>query len=460
MPTIWGLDPVQLHDHFWAARGVCVVRLGESTNITADAELYLLTDSQTLTNFRLASLLDTLSWVNPSVLFLRLVSRQHDGYRERVVTDKQGKFIRFRRLYGGVAPELSRLALTRDRRIAAVWQGASDARAAWRGLRRQARAMRRETATIRGRVYDRGSDRELGQFVTDLVSLWSQPRATIPDIRKISHGVWCFGSQTCDTSVKFIGPAWIGAGRTIEAGETVLGPAVLWDDPAHRPAASKIHWSDLEPIQGMVATQRRIGPPRAGGPPFKRLFDIFFASLVLLFTLPLYPLVMLAIWIEDGRPFFFAHRRQTLGGREFPCIKFRSMRNDAEQIKAKLAKENQADGPQFFIKKDPRLTRVGQFIRKTNIDELPQFINVLLGDMSVVGPRPSPKEENQFCPSWRDARLSVRAGITGLWQVRRTRRPGLDFQEWIKFDTQYVQNMSWRMDLSIIARTIRVLLRG
>jgi lipopolysaccharide/colanic/teichoic acid biosynthesis glycosyltransferase len=168
---------------------------------------------------------------------------------------------------------------------------------------------------------------------------------------------------------------------------------------------------------------------------------------------------MLAIWIEDGRPFFFKHRRETLGGREFSCLKFRSMRKDAEQIKAAMASQNEADGPQFYLKRDPRLTRVGHFIRRTNIDELPQFVNVLRGDMSIVGPRPSPRSENQFSPAWREARLSVRAGVTGLWQVCRTRQPGLDFQEWIRFDLEYVQNASWRMDLSIIFRTIRMLLR-
>ena len=169
---------------------------------------------------------------------------------------------------------------------------------------------------------------------------------------------------------------------------------------------------------------------------------------------------MLAIYLEDGRPFFFLHPRETLGGREFGCIKFRSMRKDADKIKAQLASNNQADGPQFFIKNDPRLTRIGRLIRDLNVDELPQFINILLGDMSVVGPRPSPRKENQYCPPWREARLSVRPGITGLWQVKRTRRQGLDFQEWIKFDIQYVEQLSWKLDLWIIFQTFIVLLRG
>ena len=185
-----------------------------------------------------------------------------------------------------------------------------------------------------------------------------------------------------------------------------------------------------------------------------------FALLALILTSPIYPMVMLAIWFEDGSPFFFRHRRETLGGREFDCLKFRSMRHDAEEIKQALTRENQADGPQFFMEDDPRLTRVGRFIRKTYIDELPQFWNVLMGDMSIVGPRPSPFGENQYCPPWREARLSVKPGITGLWQVRRTRRQGLDFQEWIRYDIEYVENASWRLDIRIILETIALVVRG
>jgi lipopolysaccharide/colanic/teichoic acid biosynthesis glycosyltransferase len=197
--------------------------------------------------------------------------------------------------------------------------------------------------------------------------------------------------------------------------------------------------------------------PRPGSPldlAFKRAIDIAFAFLAILCTLPLYPLIMLAIWFEDGAPFFFSHKRETLGGREFPCVKFRSMRKDAEKMKAVLKKLNRADGPQFFIENDPRLLRVGRFLRKYNLDELPQFWNVLVGDMSIVGPRPSPHKENQYCPPWREARLSVRPGITGLWQVKRTRRAGSDFQEWIKYDLEYVEKRNWWLDLKIIWQTV------
>ena len=106
---------------------------------------------------------------------------------------------------------------------------------------------------------------------------------------------------------------------------------------------------------------------------------------------------------------------------------------------------------------EPRISAVGRFLRETYIDEIPQFFNVLFGQMSVVGPRPSPESENTLCPFWREARLSVRPGITGLWQILRTRVPMKDFQEWIRYDTEYVRNLSLKTDLWICWKTIKKL---
>jgi len=125
-----------------------------------------------------------------------------------------------------------------------------------------------------------------------------------------------------------------------------------------------------------------------------------------------------------------------------------------------VAKDNLCDGPQVLIKNDPRVTRVGSILRSFQIDEVPQFWNVLLGDMSVVGPRPSPEAENQYCPTWREVRLSVRPGITGRWQTERTRAEGKDFQEWIQYDIEYVQRAGFWYDLYLCVRTVWVLLRG
>ena len=142
----------------------------------------------------------------------------------------------------------------------------------------------------------------------------------------------------------------------------MVGPAALWDEPAARPVIEGIQWLELEPTEAF----HRVAQPRSLSSIsriFKRLFDICFSMLVLLITLPIYPIVLLAIYLEDGRPFFFAHRRETKGGREFHCLKFRSMRKDAEKIKQEMKQENQADGPQFFFFDDRRLTRVGRVLR-------------------------------------------------------------------------------------------------
>ena len=139
------------------------------------------------------------------------------------------------------------------------------------------------------------------------------------------------------------------------------------------------------------------------------------------------------------------------------AVKVRTMVSGAAKIQEQLRVVSQVDGPQFKMDDDPRISTVGRFLRETYIDEIPQFFNVLFGQMSIVGPRPSPESENTLCPSWRDARLSVRPGITGLWQVHRTREPMKDFQEWIHYDTEYVRNLSLKMDLLTCWQTARKL---
>jgi lipopolysaccharide/colanic/teichoic acid biosynthesis glycosyltransferase len=162
---------------------------------------------------------------------------------------------------------------------------------------------------------------------------------------------------------------------------------------------------------------------------------------------PFFPIIAVIIKLNSKGSAFFKHRRQGLYGKEFNCLKFRTMIEGADDIQTKLRSQNQVDGPQFKVEDDPRVTVVGKFLRNTFIDEIPQFINVLFGQMSLVGPRPSPKNENSSCPFWRDARLSVRPGITGLWQISRTRLEGRDFQEWIHYDTKYVKKLSLTLEI-------------
>ncbi len=185
----------------------------------------------------------------------------------------------------------------------------------------------------------------------------------------------------------------------------------------------------------------------------KRLFDVAASSLILLLFMPFFPIIVLAIKLSSPGPIFYRARRQGLGGKEFDCLKFRSMVAAAEDMQEKLRIVNQVDGPQFKMENDPRINAVGRFLRDTNIDEIPQFINVLRGEMSMIGPRPSPEHENTGCPQWRYARLSVRPGITGLWQMCRTREVGKDFQEWVHYDTEYVKKLSFKLDLWIFVKT-------
>ena len=356
--------------------------------------------------------------------------------------------------------------------MAQLWQSAPDPAQAWRRLRRFARRTHRATRSLTGNVYDRADGREVAYFIHDIVQTWKHPDTTVLRARPVrpatkprgggggnakfaNDAVRRDAQAHVEPGVQFIGPVWIGSGRTVTpeaVGGTIVGPTVLWDAPDRRPVNDVIHWLQIEPKEPPPEPAPKDASPFDRG--LKRAFDVACALIGIAISLPLYPFIMLAILIEDGRPWFFGHLRETVGAEEFKCWKFRSMRKDAEKMKAQLKKQNQADGPQFYMENDPRLTRVGRLLRKYNLDELPQFWNVLTGDMSIVGPRPSPRAENQFCPPWREARLSVRPGITGLWQVKRTRKAGTDFQEWIKYDIEYVERRTFWLDMVIIWKTV------
>ena len=458
-PTIWGLKPTQLHDRFWAARGVQVVRVGLHIEVVKDAELFLLTAPDLLAVFRLRGLIEQLNWLSPDVMWVRLRHERERDYQETATVGDDGEFIAFNRLYGGSDTRLARVALTPSREVARLWQSCDDAITGWRQLRQFVSRQYRASANITGRTYDRRSGHEVMAFMHDLIQTWRYPAATINRARKVVPNVWADIDAHVSKSTNFIGPVWVGAGRDAGDGETRVGPAVLWDDPQARPSAQQVQWEQLEPSRAFtrpIQSHLRKSPYMIG----KRILDLAFALIVLALVLWLFPLIMLAVYLEDGRPLFFGHRRETRGGRTFTCLKFRSMCKEADQLKEKLVMDNQVDGPQFYIEKDPRVTRVGRVLRKFYLDELPQLFNVLAGDMSIVGPRPSPCAENQYCPAWREARLSVLPGITGLWQVMRTREAGRDFQEWIKYDIEYVENISFLLDLRIVWKTFRHCVRS
>ena len=189
----------------------------------------------------------------------------------------------------------------------------------------------------------------------------------------------------------------------------------------------------------------------------KRIFDIVFSSVALLGLSPVFLVVALAVLIKDGRPVFFAQERLGLNKKLFKMFKFRTMVPDAERLQASLESLNEADGAAFKIVDDPRITKTGKFLRRTSLDELPQFLNVFLGSMSVVGPRPLPvRDFERFYNDRHRLRFSVKPGITGLWQV--SGRSEMEFEEWMALDRAYIDNWSFIIDLKIIIRTFAAVL--
>jgi len=188
---------------------------------------------------------------------------------------------------------------------------------------------------------------------------------------------------------------------------------------------------------------------------FKRIIDIIGSFLGLIVLTPMLIIVGVLIRIESRGPIIFKQKRVGKNGKEFNMYKFRSMIVNAEEIKERLKKRNEMSGPMFKIKDDPRITKVGKFIRKTSIDELPQLINVLKGEMSLVGPRPSlPNEVKEF-EAWMLKRLEVKPGLTCYWQVMG--RNNIDFEDWMKLDVKYVKERSFWLDIKLIFKTFFVL---
>ena len=187
----------------------------------------------------------------------------------------------------------------------------------------------------------------------------------------------------------------------------------------------------------------------------KRGIDVIVAGVGLILLSPIITIVACAIKLTSKGPIFFLQKRVGKNGELFEMYKFRSMVVNAEELKEKLKHKNEMSGPMFKMKDDPRVTKVGKFIRKTSLDELPQLWNVLKGDMSLVGPRPSlPKEVEQF-DSWMFKRLTVRPGLTCYWQV--SGRNNIDFEDWMKLDVKYVEERNLWIDIKLIFKTVGVL---
>lgn len=235
--------------------------------------------------------------------------------------------------------------------------------------------------------------------------------------------------------------------------------------------------SVLEMVSANVDTQSIAGIPiialretalEGWGRIFKRFLDIVFSLLVFIFLWPIFLIIAVAIKLDTPGPVMYPHTRVGRKGKLFTIYKFRSMRaelsvgegfggKEAEKLRKELEKKaNEAEGPMFKIKEDPRITRVGKFIRKTRLDELPQFWNVLIGDMSVIGPRPPLPTEVEKYEKHQLKRLVTKGGITGPWQV--TGRHDLDFDDIVKLETYYIENWSLGLDMQIFFKTIWLML--
>jgi exopolysaccharide biosynthesis polyprenyl glycosylphosphotransferase len=191
----------------------------------------------------------------------------------------------------------------------------------------------------------------------------------------------------------------------------------------------------------------------------KRLTDILGSAVLVLVLVPLFALVALHIKLDSPGPIFFRQERVGLNKRRFPLLKFRTMRQGADQQQETFEDLNEADGPVFKIKDDPRLTRLGRFLRRYSIDELPQLFNVLKGDMSLVGPRPLPvRDVSRINAQWHKRRFSVKPGITCLWQVNG--RSDVSFDRWVQMDLEYIDHWCLGLDIKILIKTVPVVLRG
>jgi exopolysaccharide biosynthesis polyprenyl glycosylphosphotransferase len=227
---------------------------------------------------------------------------------------------------------------------------------------------------------------------------------------------------------------------------------LLSDNFPHRLARSRTSEFEGTPLLSLHSA-----PPMTWRTEIKRLIDIVVASIMLVVLFPLLAFVALAIKLDSQGPVFFIQGRVGFNKRRFRMIKFRTMCADAEARMQEVEHLNEKSGPIFKISKDPRTTRVGKWLRKASIDELPQLINILLGDMSVVGPRPlSVRDALRMEEAWQKRRFSVKPGLTCLWQV--SGRSNLSFEQWMELDLEYIDRWSLGLDGMILLRTIPAIL--
>lgn len=425
------------------------------------------------------------------------VGADPDAVREQVECDRDGRIKRVQRLYGRMSwPDTWHakvLCSVIPARMAAApeWRSLDDLRAEL-----QDRACFSQDLAVNCDVYDLMQPSgilDLNEYCTNE----SMDRPLPAGYSVLSPGVVAGRDCRIHPSARIVAPVILQSGATIEEGATVIGPTLLGagsriqrralvarclvgrdttvsaDEQAYeqvtlnesRRCEPRDEHADWEQ-RGMNRRESCVGAHgsrgdkarpslrRTGNLALKRAVDVVASSLGLVILSPLLLLVAILVKMNSRGPVFFAHWREGRGGREFPCLKFRTMIAGAHAQQRDLYDSNELDGPQFKLDHDPRLTSVGSWLRRTNIDELPQLVNVLLGHMSLIGPRPSPFRENQICLPWRRARLSVRPGITGMWQICRGDRSSGDFHQWIYYDMMYVRHFSIWLDFKVLFYTL------
>lgn len=332
----------------------------------------------------------------------------------------------------------------------------------------------------------------------------NEGRRELSPLKKHGDDIWIGEDVSISPDAFLLGPLVLGSGCRISEGAKIIGPAVIghnttvsnnallresivWHN-VNLESGSRVEYSILisdfsiskdETLKSAIGVDkvdigdynllssydRRIYDVGDGKSYsihnaynlFKRGFDFMGALLGLTLFFPIMLVAAIIIKLDSPGPVFFAQRRCGENGKEFKMLKFRTMVSDAEKNQKKLFKNNEVDGPMFKMTSDPRLTRSGKYLRKTSVDELPQLVNVLKGEMSLIGPRPLVMDEMLYNPKWRDLRLTVKPGITGLWQING--RSNTNFDAWIKHDVFYVKNQSFLLDIKIVLKTIWVTLK-
>lgn len=347
----------------------------------------------------------------------------------------------------------------------------------------------------------------------ELMQRWSAERVGIPDLADSGDGIYVGANVHISPDAILVGPLTIEDDCIIDSGSRVVGPGVICRGThiaADALIRESILWRNCTVEEGarveysVITTGCTISRKQqvmstvvavdtawnsgingatlpAGAAPkrrrtqdrdalqrtlrlgrwacyraCKRSLDIAVSALLLLMLMPLFVLIAIAIKFDSRGPVFFSQFRCGVRGRPFRMYKFRTMLDKAEQLQRELHDDRDTKGPMFKMQRDPRITRLGHILRKTSVDELPQLWNVLKGDMSLVGPRPLAMDEMAWSTKWRDIRLTVRPGITGLWQVNARDDPA--FNSWLENDLDYVEHQSLLMDLKILLKTAQAVI--